>query len=76
MQIDPDEYLNTFLPELLAEEVKGFDIRRSFASNSLYSVFAVDNMNQVLYPLVVDVNFECAANYKKAYDIEYKFEVA
>jgi len=75
MQIDPSYYLNDS-PTDVQGEVAGFDIRRSFISNSLYSVFAVDNMNQVLYPLVVDVNFECAANYKKAYDIEYKFEVA
>ena len=75
MQIDPSYYLNDS-PTDVQGEVAGFDIRRSFVSNSLYSVFAVDNMNQVLYPLVVDVNFECAVNYKKAYDIEYKFEVA
>ena len=50
------------------EAVFGYDIRRSTVSNQLYNVFAVNFMNEVLYPMVVDVNFDTALNYKLAYD--------
>lgn len=50
------------------EAVFGYDIRRSTVSNQLYNVFAVNFMNEVLYPMVVDVNFDTALSYKLAYD--------
>lgn len=65
-EVNPDAYLDS-LPEIVAGEVEGFDIRRSFASNTLYSVFAVDFMNNPLYPIVVDVSFDTAVSYKEAY---------
>ena len=53
--------------ELVSEEVDNYDIRRSLIDYKLYSVFAVNYMNQVLYPVVVDVEFESAVNYQAAY---------
>ena len=57
-----------FFPEgLVSEEVTDYDIRRSLIKNSMFSLFAVNYMNQVLYPVVVDVSFEAAVSYKDAY---------
>ena len=56
--------------ELVCEEVVDYDIRRSTSMNSLFNLFAVNYMNQVLYPVVVDVSFESAVSYKDAYCAE------
>lgn len=53
--------------ELVSEEVDNYDIRRSLIDYKLYSVFAVNYMNQVLYPVVVDVSFDTAVSYQAAY---------
>lgn len=53
--------------EVVSEVVYDYDIRRSLIKNSLFSLFAVNYMNQVLYPVVVDVSFESAVAYKDAY---------
>jgi len=62
--------------ELVSAEVSGYDIRRSTADLKLCNVFAVNYMNQVLYPIVVDVSFETAVRYKDSYDSELKVEDA
>jgi len=53
--------------ELVSEEVDGYDIRRSLIDYKLHSVFAVNYMNQILYPVVIDVDFDSAVNYQAAY---------
>lgn len=58
---------NAVSEELVSEEVEGYDIHRSLVSNNLFSLFAVNYMNQILYPVVVDVEFEYAVSYKEAY---------
>ena len=64
MQTNPDEYLDS-LPELQAERVTGFEIHRSLASNTLYSVFAVDFFGEILYPVCVDVTWDWAVKTKE-----------
>ena len=61
------EFEQFFPEELVSEEVSDYDIRRSLADFKLYSVFAVNYMNQVLYPVVVDVSFDTAVSYQAAY---------
>lgn len=68
------EYEEDF-EELVSEEVDNYDIRRSLIDYKLYSVFAVNYMNQVLYPVVVDVEFESAVNYQAAYVSELSKDV-
>ena len=58
---------NQGFEELVSTEVSGYDIRRSTVDLKLCNVFAVNYMNQVLYPVVVDVEFESAVNYQAAY---------
>ena len=60
MQIDPDT-----LPQVVTKEVTGFEIHRSLASNTLYSVFAVGFDGEILYPVCVDVTWDWAVKTKE-----------
>lgn len=64
MQIDPSYYLNDS-PTDVQGKVTGFEIHRSLASNTLYSVFAVDFFGEILYPVCVDVTWDWAVKTKE-----------
>lgn len=62
-----------FNEEILPEpqqEVVAYRVRRSPLDNKLFSCYAVDYMDNNLYPLVIDVPFEVASNYADSYNNE------
>ena len=62
-----------FNEEILPEpkqEVSAYRVRRSAVDYKLFSCYAVDYMDNNLYPLVVDVPFEVASNYADSYNNE------
>ncbi len=58
------------IPELIPTVAVAYRVKRSPTSNMLFSCYAVDYMDNLLYPIVVDVDFEVASSYAKAYNAD------
>ena len=64
------------IPAINPEDIAGFDIRRSPTDYKLFNVFAVDYMNNILYPCVIDQPFEFCILNKKTFDELAGFETS
>lgn len=62
------------IPAINPEDIAGFDIRRSPTDFKLFNLFAVDFMNNVLYPCQIDMSYEAAIKLKSEYDTQAGFK--
>jgi len=61
------QFNEEILPEA-EQEVVAYRVRRSHVDSKLFSCYAVDYVDNNVYPIVVDVPFEVASNYTDSYN--------
>jgi len=61
------QFNEEILPEA-EQEVVAYRVRRSHVDPKLFSCYAVDYLDNNVYPIVVDVPFEVASNYTDSYN--------
>ena len=71
-----DSQFNEETLPLLDQPVAAYRVRRSPFDYKLLSCYAVDFLDNNLYPIVVDVEFDVASNYANEYnkELEETFE--